>query len=171
MDILVDNFRIAKKVINDLELWIVGKGHPKDYEKINGVKVLGYVDDLSEVFRDASLFVHAGRCSAYPVATLEAMRGGLPVVVTHMTGTKELVSEVECIVKDKFNLEYPGFKFISKFDNLWSSILFYFNLDIKIRKYLSKLYKAKSSEFDPEVRCKEFKRKFEYLLNRCGMYV
>lgn len=108
MDVLVEQFRIAKKQIPDLELWIVGKGHPKEYERVEGVKVLGYVEDLSEVFEEASLFVHAGRCSAYPVATLEAMRAGLPVVVSTMTGTKEIVERVEEQVKRDFGLNYNG---------------------------------------------------------------
>lgn len=168
MDILVDNFRIAKKIIPDLELWIVGRNHPKNYEKVSGVKVLGYIKDLSEIFSEASLFVHAGRCSAYPIATLEAMRAGLPVIVTEMTGTKEIVEEVELSIKNEFNLDYKNFKFIRNSNNIWRGIVDYFKLDSNIKYKFSKLYKQKSKEFSPGIRGREFEHGFKFILNKLG---
>jgi len=164
MDVLVEQFRIAKKQIPDLELWIVGKGHPKEYERVEGVKVLGYVEDLSEVFEEASLFVHAGRCSAYPVATLEAMRAGLPVVVSTMTGTKEIVERVEEQVKREFGLNYDGNKFIQPLNRIFEGIVEYFKLDSEVRRIMSELYKKESEEFEPGKRGREFKEKFKKLL-------
>lgn len=164
MDVLVEQFRIAKKQIPELELWIVGKGHPKEYERVEGVKVLGYVEDLSEVFEEASLFVHAGRCSAYPVATLEAMRAGLPVVVSTMTGTKEIVERVEEQVKREFGLNYDGNKFIQPLNRIFEGIVEYFKLDSEVRRIMSELYKKESEEFEPGKRGREFKEKFEELV-------
>ena len=164
IDILVEQFIIAKQYIHDLQLWIVGKGHPKDYEKIKGVKVLGYVEDLGKVFEMASLFVHAGRCSAYPVATLEAMRAGLPVIVSDMTGTKEIVERVETRVKREFGLSYAGCKFIQLLDKIFEGIIFYYKLSLNIRETLSKLYKKYSQEFEPKKREKDFANKFNKLV-------
>lgn len=155
MHYLVEQFKIAKREVRDLELWIVGKGHPKGYEKVRGVRVLGYVEDLSEVFKEASLFVHAGISSAYPVSTLEAMRVGLPVVVTDMTGTKEIVERVERVV---------GCEFVKPVNRLHEGIVSYFKLDIDDREKLSKMYREESKEFEPSKRAKEFKEKFEKLL-------
>ncbi|HIP60212.1 MAG TPA: glycosyltransferase [Campylobacterales bacterium] len=163
MDVLVEQFKLVKKHL-ELELWIVGRGHPKEYEKVDGVRVLGYVEDLSEVFKKASLFVHAGRCSAYPVATLEAMRAGLPVVVSDMTGTKEIVEKVEVEVKSEFGFSYRGYKFIQPLDKIFKGIIFYYGLSLDIRKKLSKIYKRYSKEFEPKKRAKEFADKFNKLL-------
>ncbi|MCD6318888.1 glycosyltransferase family 4 protein, partial [Candidatus Aerophobetes bacterium] len=164
MDILVEQFKHAKKEFPELELWIVGKGHPKEYESVNGVRVLGYVEELSEVFEKASLFVHAGRCSAYPVATLEAMRAGLPVVVSTMTGTKEIVERVESQIKREFCLNYEGNRFIQPLDRIFEGIVEYSRTDIEIREKMSEMYKKESEEFKPEKRAKEFKEVFNKLI-------
>lgn len=164
MDILVQQFEQVKRKIPELELWIVGKGHPKDYEKTEGVKVLGFVEDLSEVFEKASLLVHAGRCSAYPVATLEAMRAGVPVIVSDMTGTKEIVERVEDEVKEEIGLRYEGNFFIQPVDKIADGIIAYYSSDEEERKLLSKKYRRESEESEPENRCKQFKNAFEKLL-------
>jgi len=166
MDILVQQFGYAKRKIPELELWIIGKGHPKEYEKIDGVKVLGFVEDLSEVFEKASLFVHAGRCSAYPVATLEAMRAGVPLVVSDMTGTKEIVKRVEDEVKEELGLKYKGNLFIQPLEKITDGILAYYSSDEEERRLLSEKYRRESEEFEPEKRCKQFKKVFEKLLGK-----
>ena len=169
MDILAEQFKLVKKEYPELELWIVGKGHPKEYEKVDGVKVLGYVEDLSEVFEEASLFVHAGRCSAYPVATLEAMRAGLPVVVSTMTGTKEIVEKIETQIKTEFNLNYDSNKFIQPLDRVFEGIVEYYKLDIEVRERLSELYKKESEEFELGKKKREFREVFERLVERIRM--
>lgn len=166
MDILVQQFEHAKRKNPELELWIVGKGHPKDYGRREGVKVLGFVEDLSEVFEKTSLFVHAGKCSAYPVATLEAMRAGVPVVVSDMTGTKEIVKRVEDEVKDQLGLKYESNLFIQPVEDIADGIIAYYSSDEEERKLLSEKYRKESEEFEPEKRCKQFKNAFEKLLER-----
>lgn len=168
MDVLVRQFEYAKWQIPDLELWIVGKGHPKEYEKIDGVKVLGFVDDLSEVFEKASLFVHAGRCSTYPVATLEAMRAGIPVVVSDMTGTKDIVMRVEDKLKEENNLNYEGYSFIQPVKKITNGIIAYYLSSGDKRRLLSEEYRKESKEFEPEKRCKHFKKVFEELVEKIG---
>lgn len=164
MNILVQQFEHVKRKIPNLELWIVGKGHSKEYEQKEGVKVLGFVEDLSEVFEKASLFVHAGRCSAYPVATLEAMRAGVPVVVSDMTGTKEIVKRVEDEVKEERGLKYEGNLFIQPLDKIADGIIAYYSSDEEERKLLSEKYRRESEKFEPEKRSKHFKKVFEKLL-------
>jgi len=169
MDILVQQFGYAKRKIPELELWIIGKGHPKEYEKIDGVKVLGFVENLAEVFEKASLFVHAGRCSAYPVATLEAMRAGLPLVVSDMTGTKEVVEKVEEETEEELGLKYGGNRFIQPLGKIADGIIAYYSSDEEERKLLSEKYRRESEEFEPEKRCKRFKKVFEKLLGEINM--
>jgi len=164
MDVLVEQFEYVKRKIPELELWIVGKGHPKEYEQKEGVKVLGFVEDLSEVFEKTSLFVHAGKCSAYPVATLEAMRAGVPVIVSDMTGTKEIVKRVEDEVKEELGLQYEGNLFIQPVKKIADGIIAYYSSDEEERKLLSERYRKESEGFEPEKRCKQFKKVFEKLL-------
>ena len=163
MDVLVEQFRHVKNKFPELELWIVGKGHPKDYEKKGGIKVLGFVEDLAEVFEKASLFAHTGRCSAYPVATLEAMRAGLPVVVSDMTGTKEIVKRVEDKFKEELGLKYENNFFIQPLDKIANGVITYYSSDEEKRKLLSEEFKRESNYFEPNKRCKHFKEIFESL--------
>jgi len=164
MDILVEQFKHVKRKIPELELWIVGKGHPKEYEKTEGVKVLGFVEDLSEVFEKASLFVHAGRCSSYSIATVEAMRAGVPVVVSNMTGAKEIVEKVEDEVKRELNLKYNGYNYVQPLEKLSIGIVAYYLSSGKEKEMLSKKFREMSEEFEPEKGCKCFKEVFEKLL-------
>jgi len=163
MDILVKQFKIVKKEVPDAELWIVGKGHPKEYERVKGVKVLGYVEDLCEVFEKASLFVHAGRSSAYPVSTLEAMRAGLPVIVTKMTGTKDVVGEVCKKFKGEFGKDI---EFVKDFNELNREMIEYFRLSLEEREYLSKEFRRVSERFEPGSIGRKFKVVFKNLLDK-----
>ena len=168
MDILVRQFEYAKWQIPDLELWIIGKEHPKEYEKIDGVKVLGFIDDLSQVFKKASLFVHAGRCSVHSVATLEAMRAGIPVVVSNMTGAKDIVMRVENKLKKENNFKYEGYSFIQPINKIAKGIIAYYLSNEDERRQLSEECRRESEEFEPEKRCKHFKKVFEGLVEKIG---
>ena len=169
MDILLRQFRYVKNKFPYLELWIVGKGHPKEYEQTEGVKVLGFVENLSEVFEKASLLVHAGRCSSYSIATVEAMRAGVPVVVSNMTGAKEIVEKVEDEVKEELGLKYEGNLFIQPIEKIADGMIAYYSSDEKERKLLSEKYRKESEEFEPEKGCKHFKEVFEKLLGKINI--
>ena len=164
LDILVQQFEQVKRKIPELELWIVGKGHSKEYEKVGGVKVLGFVKDLSEVFEKASLFVHAGWCSSYSIASVEAMRAGVPVVISDMTGAKEIVKTVEEEVKDELGLNYEAKRFIQPVEEIAEGIIAYYSTDKEERELLSEKYRSESEEFEPKRGCEYFKKVFEELL-------
>jgi glycosyltransferase involved in cell wall biosynthesis len=94
IDIVVEAFKIAKKKIPDLKLNIVGKFDDDIYnlvDDVEGIEVKGYVKDLVKEIKNASLYVHMGRGDTFPVSVLEAMLGGLPVIVSNQTGTKEFL--------------------------------------------------------------------------------
>lgn len=59
------------------------------------VQLLGDLDDPEPFLRDARVFVLSSRSEGMPMAVLEAMAAGLPVVATNVGGIPELVVDGE----------------------------------------------------------------------------
>jgi glycosyltransferase involved in cell wall biosynthesis len=57
------------------------------------VHLVGPVDDIPELLRAADVFAFASEQEACPVAVLEAMSTGVPVVVTDIAGTRHVVDD------------------------------------------------------------------------------
>jgi glycosyltransferase involved in cell wall biosynthesis len=149
MDILVKAFKMVKKEFKEAELFIVGKGHPKDWEKINGIRVLGYVENLGSIFEKCSLFVQSSRFDAFSVATLEALRAGLPAIVTEMTGAKEVVEKLGRDFIRKVNVE-----------DIANGILKYLDLSEEEKFKLSEKARQLSEPFNKSEMCERFKKEF-----------
>lgn len=149
MDILFEAFKIVKKEVDSAELFIIGKGHPKGWEKEKGVHVLGYVQDLSTYFEKCSLFVQSSRFDVFSVSTLEALRAGLPAIVTEKVGAKEVVE----------NLGKDFVRRVSA-DDIANGILKYFDLPISKKERLSEKAKELSEPFNKEEMCKRFREEF-----------
>lgn len=63
-------------------------------QKANADKImtfLGSCDDVPDLIKTADLFVNCSKYEGLPLAILEAMSGGLPIVATDVAGNKELV--------------------------------------------------------------------------------
>ncbi|MDK2876581.1 MAG: hypothetical protein PWQ22_991 [Archaeoglobaceae archaeon] len=129
--------------------------------------VLGFVEDLTKFFENASLFVYPARAAAYPVATLEAMRAGVPVIVSTMTGTKEVVYEAEKRFKEEFGY-YGGWKLVVEphVESIAKSIEWYFSLSEDEKEFLSKVFREISERYSPEKCAEEFKRAWNSVIER-----
>jgi glycosyltransferase involved in cell wall biosynthesis len=57
-----------------------------------GVRLLGHRDDVGDLLRVADVFVLASDLEATPMAILEAMAAGLPVLATSVGGVPELLA-------------------------------------------------------------------------------
>jgi glycosyltransferase involved in cell wall biosynthesis len=95
---LLKAFALAKAIIPDLQLWIVGEGSLR--AKLEGLArqigisdsatFFGEQNDVSPFFAAADLFVLSSLTEGLPVSLLEALAAGLPAVVTEVGGMSEV---------------------------------------------------------------------------------
>lgn len=91
----------ACQPINDIHLDLVGDGpklsEMKDLAQSLGmsdrVNFLGFRKDVSEILAKAHIFTLISNWEGFPLSTLEAMRAGLPIVVSDVGGASEAVTE------------------------------------------------------------------------------
>ncbi len=97
------NHETAIKAMNELDTYyiIVGKGDKKEYlEKLvyeldlqGMVKLLGYRDDVDELYRISDAFLFPSYREGLSVSVMEAMASGLPCVVSRIRGNTDLIDE------------------------------------------------------------------------------
>lgn len=99
-DILLEAFRLCSDHHPQWSLHILGEGEERktleamaETLKLQGrVKFIGLVKDPSLVLRDADMFVMSSRFEGFPLALIEAMACGLPVISTDCpTGPSEII--------------------------------------------------------------------------------
>lgn len=153
VDILVESWKFVRRDTPDATLRIIGKGHPETYQEKGGVKVEGYVDSIMEVFRNASLYVQPSRADTYPVTVLEALRAGLPSIVTNTTGNR---SEVKTI--DPMLVANPTAESLS------DKMKYYFGTTIGYKEKLSRIAHQRGSQYPPHIWKSAFREEFYSLL-------
>ena len=102
-DVLIDAFSLAANRINGLSLQIVGDGPLlnalREKARAAGlddtVSFAGAVPDPGRLLAGADLFIMSSTSEGLPVAILEAMAAGLPVIATRVGGVPELLSSRE----------------------------------------------------------------------------
>ena len=103
LDLMVAAVALAATDDDEIEFDIVGEWEPATVEMLTAglaqgvrrrIHFLGPVDDVADVFRRASLYLHCARGDAFPVATMEAMKSGVVPLVSAWTGTRQIVSDV-----------------------------------------------------------------------------
>ena len=57
------------------------------------VKLLGYRMDVRELLQTADVFAHPSFREGLPVAVMEAMAAGLPVICSNIRGNSDLIAE------------------------------------------------------------------------------
>ena len=153
VDILVDAWADVRQQHPDVELHIVGKNHPKSFADCTGVRVRGYVEDIVEVYGDTGLYIQPSRIDPFPVTVLEALRAGLPAVVTESTGSK---SEIEQLDENLITPATPA--------GLSEAIDWYFSLPSNEKQALSNTAKARGEQFGPQTRKRIFREQFQELM-------
>jgi glycosyltransferase involved in cell wall biosynthesis len=100
---LVEALPAIAKQVPHVECWIVGDGPMRSQLQARvqemrleaNVTFLGERDDVADLLRQCDLFVRPSLSEGMPLAVLEAMASGLPVVVTPVGGTPEVIQDGE----------------------------------------------------------------------------
>jgi glycosyltransferase involved in cell wall biosynthesis len=90
--------------LDDAHLAIAGRGEEeeplralaRDLDLADRLHLLGLRDDVDRLLAAADVFVQPSRSEGLPLALLEAMAAGLPVVATRVGGLPEAVVPGEC---------------------------------------------------------------------------
>lgn len=93
--------RIALDHVPNLVFWIVGQGPLEEEVKAlhvelglgDRVRLLGYRADVRDLLQGADLFCLGSQHEGLPVAIMEAMAAGLPIVATAVGGVGEAVTD------------------------------------------------------------------------------
>ncbi len=153
VDMLVEAWPTVRESVPDAELHVVGGGHPESYAETPGVEVRGYVENLADAFAPASLYVQPSRMDTFPVSVLEAMRAGLPPLVTETTGTR---SEARALSPELVVDPAP--------EALAAGVVAYFERDGSERRDLSSRARERGATFDAESRTNGFAEAFDTVL-------
>ena len=93
---LVEAFRSAPP---HCHLLLAGAGSmAEEFRNLERIHVLGVRKDLPELLAGADLFAMASDWEGHPIAVMEAMAAGLPVVATSTGGVPEIVGDAGILV-------------------------------------------------------------------------
>jgi len=101
-DILLEALNsIDRKYLENIQLNLVGDGDylpilKKYVEKNNlkdHVRFYGVRTDISDILSDMDIFISTSRDEGLPIAIIEAMRSGLPIIATNVGGIPEMMED------------------------------------------------------------------------------
>ena len=162
IETLLETFKIVVQKFPDAELTILGNW---DTDYIDGllaktgnsrenIHFVGLQTDMLSFFSKADLYVHITNGDAFPIASLEAMRAGLPTIVSDLTGTKEVVSKIDESFVVPMNAKAAADK-----------IEWYFNLPVEQkRKIAEKGREVMETHYNRDAGIKEFQSAVNQIL-------
>jgi glycosyltransferase involved in cell wall biosynthesis len=117
LDIMIKAFEIAAKINSDITLTVLGEWEDEivkgllnqvDAKLSNRIYFKGAINSLEtykNYLENSVLLLHCSRGDAFPTSTIEAMNCGIPVLVSHVTGTMEIVEQVSKELITSLNVE------------------------------------------------------------------
>lgn len=154
VDLIVAAWPRVRERHPDAELRLVGRGFPGAYADVPGVTVRGFVDSLEAELAAASLYVHPAHIEAFGVSVVEAMRAGLPAVVTETTGARSAVEAADD------SLVVPPTR-----EALAARVSAYFDAGGEERRELSRACRDASEPYDESTKTAEFREAFEAVVD------
>jgi len=101
----LDTVLRALRLVPDLQLAVAGKVEGTGYELLarslevaDRVHFLGFQRDMPALMRSVDIFTFPSRYDPFPLALLEALASGLPIVTARCVGGSELIGEEAGIV-------------------------------------------------------------------------
>lgn len=111
---IIDAFNNLSTSYENIELWLVGPA-PKEIKLLEMIdsndKIIYFPpvkeEKLVEYYHKCDLFIHPSLSDGWGMTVMQAMATGLPVVVSNMTGVKEIINNGNngWIVESKNSLE------------------------------------------------------------------
>jgi glycosyltransferase involved in cell wall biosynthesis len=155
LDLIEDAVKILEEKGYDPEVLSIGnRGEKIEYDA--NIKDLGFVDEetLIQSFQDAELFLQPSRRDSHPVAVLEAIRAGIPPVVSENVGDKYIVEEIDPNLIHELNSE-----------SLAEKIEYFLNLSDKEKTSMSKKFRDISENYEKQKKIDQFREKFWNAVN------
>lgn len=154
IETLLQTFKLLFQKYDDVDLTVVGDWDKEFIDDLmretgnsrDNIHFVGRQSDLLSIFKNSDLCVHITNGDAFPVATLESMRAGLPTMVSNLTGTKEVVSKID----ERLVVEMDPVVASQRID--W-----YFNLSPEEKQKLSFKGRDVLLQFSEEKGIKEFR--------------
>lgn len=158
---------ISKLNFLDFEYWIVGAGELEDSLKAlsemlgldSKVKFLGFRDDIPNLLQQADIFLQVSLWEGFGLSVVEAMASGLPVIVSNVSGLREVVAESNNQFSTSGFLVNPLDQ--GEIVNCLSKLLENPNL----RSQMGENGKLRASRFDIERTCKEYIELYQSICN------
>ncbi|MCL5238915.1 MAG: glycosyltransferase family 4 protein [Candidatus Marsarchaeota archaeon] len=155
IDVEIAAFRRVRERFPDAKFYIVGKIEGEHlYKNEPGIIFLGRVRSIMPYIKQSSLYVQLGRGDTFPVSSLEAMLAGLPTIVSHWTGTREIVRKIDERMIVPLDPEEVA-----------RSINNYFKLNMKKKSKYSKKARRESKHFTQSKTVKGFIKRYSALVN------
>ncbi|UXZ04973.1 glycosyltransferase [Moraxella nasicaprae] len=82
-DIILDNFRKARKTRKDIHLFIIGNGEKIEEE---GITDIGFSDKPLDWYHSVDYLLNANRQSYFDLSIIEALSTGVPIIMSHNFG-------------------------------------------------------------------------------------
>jgi UDP-glucose:(heptosyl)LPS alpha-1,3-glucosyltransferase len=83
-------------------LLVAGEGSAEAHSR---VRMLGRRNDVGRLYAAADAFIFPTLYDPFPNATLEAMATGIPVIVTRVAGTSEIIDGDSIVVEDAMDID------------------------------------------------------------------
>jgi len=163
IETLLQTFKLVAEKYQDARLTVIGDWDKEYVDDLlsrtenteSNIEFVGRRKDLPSFFNNSDLCVHITNGDAFPIATLEAVRAGLPTIVSNLTGTKEVVEKVD-----------P--KMVVPMDPRVASdtICWYFELSLDEKKAISDKGREVMLQYTAEKGFEEFKEAVNSLLKK-----
>ena len=151
----VKNYETAIRALNristhNFEYWIVGSGvlEPHLKKLVNElnleykVKFLGFREDIPELLNQSDIFLITSSWEGFGIAVVEAMAASLPVVVSNVSGLREVVLE------DFTEISKTGFLIDPKSEDDIAICLSKLLADPRLRMEMGRNAQVRSLKFD-----------------------